>query len=253
MGPAGGVPVARVSLRVGLAVQAGLGATGAGDLDDNDAVLLVLSDHGFCDFRRGVDLNAWLQRHGYLHTLDDGTGGEWLSAVDWTRTTAYAMGLSGIYLNQAGRESRGLVPERQTPALRQELAEALVGLVDPETGEAAIRRVLDSRRVFDGPYTDAGPDLFVGYDRGYRVSWSCARGHVGTEVFEDNDRAWSGDHSVDPAVVPGALWCSRPLSVDDPHLIDLAPTIMSLFGVSPAPHMRGRDLLDHTPPAEPAA
>ena len=208
----------------------------------DDAVLVVLSDHGFCDFRRGVDLNAWLQRHGYLHTLEGQTGGEWLSVVDWTRTTAYAMGLCGIYLNQAGREAHGIVPEEQAPTLRQELVEALSGLVDPETGDTAIRRVWDSYQRFTGPYIDAGPDLFVGYDRGYRVSWTCARGQIGTDVFEDNSRRWSGDHSGDPAVVPGALWCSRPLAVDAPHLIDMAPTIMNLFGVTPPAHMRGRDL-----------
>ena len=220
--------------------------------DGDGAVLLVLSDHGFCDFRRGVDLNAWLRRHGYLHTLDDGDGGEWLSAVDWTRTTAYAMGLSGIYLNQAGREARGIVPEDRAPGLRQELAEALAGLLDPETGETAIRRVWDSYRHFSGPYTDAAPDLFVGYDRGYRVSWSCARGQVGTDLFEDNGRRWSGDHSVDPALVPGALWCSRPLSGAEPHITDLAPTIMKLFGVAPPAHMRGRDLCAD-PEADPEA
>jgi len=213
------------------------------EADGDESVLVVLSDHGFCDFRRGVDLNAWLRRHGYLHTLDDGDGGEWLSAVDWTRTTAYAMGLSGIYLNQAGREARGIVTEDRAPALRQELVEALSRMLDTESDATAIRRVWDSHECFNGPYIDAGPDLFVGYDRGYRVSWSCARGEIGTSIFEDNARCWSGDHSVDPALVPGALWCNRPLSVADPHITDLAPTIMKLFGVAPPSHMRGRDLL----------
>ena len=34
-------------------------------LRDGD-VLMVISDHGFSSFRRGVNLNSWLQREGYL-------------------------------------------------------------------------------------------------------------------------------------------------------------------------------------------
>src|SRR5262249_36821955 len=33
---------------------------------DRETALFVLSDHGFCSFRRGVNLNAWLRENGYL-------------------------------------------------------------------------------------------------------------------------------------------------------------------------------------------
>ena len=33
---------------------------------NRDTALFVMSDHGFKPFRRGVDLNAWLLKHGYL-------------------------------------------------------------------------------------------------------------------------------------------------------------------------------------------
>ena len=38
-------------------------------------MLVVLSDHGFTSFRRGVNLNAWLHENGYLK-LQDGAKGE---------------------------------------------------------------------------------------------------------------------------------------------------------------------------------
>jgi len=68
----------------------------------------VLSDHGFCSFRRGVNLNSWLHREGYL-TLEAGRtiSGEYLEGIDWAKTRAYTFGLSGIYLNLAGREAQG--------------------------------------------------------------------------------------------------------------------------------------------------
>ena len=37
-----------------------------------DTALFVLSDHGFCSFRRGVNLNSWLHQNGYL-TLKNGS------------------------------------------------------------------------------------------------------------------------------------------------------------------------------------
>ena len=78
-------------------------------LGDND-VLWVMSDHGCTSFRRGVNLNAWLREHGYLVLKDDADGTEqWLQSVDWSRTRAYVLGLTGMYVNMKGRESEGIV------------------------------------------------------------------------------------------------------------------------------------------------
>ncbi|MCR6678917.1 alkaline phosphatase family protein, partial [Escherichia marmotae] len=69
-----------------------------GQLDDRD-VLMVVSDHGFNAFRRGVNLNSWLHREGYL-ALKPGSDGraEWLRDVDWSATRAYTVGLTGMFL-----------------------------------------------------------------------------------------------------------------------------------------------------------
>jgi hypothetical protein len=69
---------------------------------------------------------------------------------------------------------------------------------------------------------------------------------VAGPVFEDNVKAWSGDHIVDPRIVPGIVLSSRPIDSDDPHIVDLAPTALELFGVRPAAHMDGRPIFDTT-------
>jgi bisphosphoglycerate-independent phosphoglycerate mutase (AlkP superfamily) len=69
---------------------------------------------------------------------------------------------------------------------------------------------------------------------------------VAGEVFEDNVKAWSGDHIVDPRLVPGILLCNHDVNSNDPHIVDLAPTVLTLFGVRPAAHMDGTTLLDKT-------
>jgi hypothetical protein len=199
----------------------------------DDDYLFVISDHGFCDFSRGVNLNAWLRENGYLTVKDTaGSAGEYFDGVDWSKTKAYAFGLTGIYINQTGRESKGIVPPSETAALRQEIIGKLTGLQDPDRKCQAVFNVHDCHQEYSGPYVSNGPDVIVGYEKGYRASWENAVGRCDGPVFRDNDRPWSGDHCVDPALVPGMLLCNRPLTQNlTPSIMDFAPTILTLFGV----------------------
>jgi len=211
---------------------------------DEDTVLIVMSDHGFTSFRRGVNLNTWLHRNGYLVLKDGAHGGEWLQGVDWARTRAYAMGLAGLYINLKGREAQGIVtrgPEYET--LKQELVRRLNGLQDDETGEVAIRELFDSATLYQGPYRDEAPDLIVGYAAGYRASWESVVGKVGGRPFEENQKSWGGDHCVDPRLVPGILFCNRAIEAGNPSIMDLAPTVLALFGVDGPSYLDGKPLI----------
>ena len=209
-----------------------------------DDVLMVLSDHGFTSFRRGVNLNRWLLENGYL-TLRPGSDGsaEWLRDVDWSRTRAYALGLTGLFLNVKGREAEGIVePGEPAATLKAELIARLTGLMDGEKGTVGIREAFDPAQLYRGPYLENAPDLLLGYDHGYRVSWDCATGVVAGPVFEDNCKAWSGDHCVDPRLVPGVFFCNRAIQAADPALVDIAPTALWLFGLQPPAYMDGKVL-----------
>lgn len=214
-------------------------------LGEGDA-LWVMSDHGCTSFRRGVNLNAWLLDNGYLALKEGADGSEqWLQSVDWSRTRAYAVGLVGIFLNIEGREAHGIVaPGAEAEALKAELRSQLDGLVDDEKGEVAINEAFDTDRLYRGPYKGNAPDLLVGYNHGYRISWDCASGVVAGPVFEDNTKAWSGDHIVDPRLVPGIFLANHPIDKEDPAIIDLAPTALRLFGVRPPAHMEGSPVVD---------
>jgi len=213
---------------------------------DNKSILVVMSDHGFKLFRRGVNLNSWLYKNGYL-SLEDGktTSEEWFKNVDWTKTKAYGLGLGGIYVNQKERESQGIVsPGEEMKALKAELTAKLNGLKDIETGETAINKLFDRDEIPPGPYKDNCPDFIVGYSEGYRVSWDSVTGVVNDTIFEDNTKAWSGDHCIDPRVVPGVLFTTEKLTTDTPAIIDIAPTALELFGVDIPDHMDGHSLID---------
>ncbi len=212
---------------------------------DDKTLLLVISDHGFTQFKRGLNLNTWLRDNGYLF-LEEGRSesGDWLKGVDWERTRAFALGLTGVFINRKGREAKGIVEEGEPlEALRKEISQKLTGVVDPDTGQAAIRRVVETESAFAGPYTYDAPDLLVGYNAGYRTSWDGAMGRVTRLQFEDNTRHWSGDHCVDPALVPGVLFSNRKIRRDNPGLTDIAPTVLKALGVDQPAHMKGRPLI----------
>jgi predicted AlkP superfamily phosphohydrolase/phosphomutase len=207
-------------------------------------VLVVLSDHGFASFRRGVNLNRWLLREGYLRLKPGADGRQpWLRDVDWSGTRAYVLGLTGLFLNVAGREAQGIVaPGAEAAALKQDLMARLRGMQDEADGAVAITEAFDTAALYDGPYLANAPDLIIGYNAGYRISWDGATGVVAGEVFEDNTRPWSGDHGIDPRLVPGVLFCNRRITTPDPSIIDLAPTALGLFGITPPAYMQGRVL-----------
>ncbi|HVS63497.1 MAG TPA: alkaline phosphatase family protein [Thermoanaerobaculia bacterium] len=214
-------------------------------LRDGD-LLMVLSDHGFDSFRRGVNLNRWLLDNGYLVLKQDSDGSEeWLTGVDWSKTRAYALGLSGMFLNLEGREANGIVkPGAEAKRLKAEIIAGLNGLRDDEAGAVGVNEAFASEDVYSGPYLGSAPDLIIGYAPGYRTSWDCATGVVSAPLFEDNVKAWSGDHCIDPRLVPGVFFCSRPIEAVEPSLIDIAPTALELFGIRPPAHMEGRSLFE---------
>ncbi len=209
---------------------------------DNDALLLVVSDHGFKSFARCVNLNAWLHQNGYL-TLKPGKteSGDWFEDVDWSRTRAYTLGLNGLYLNLKGREREGLVqPGAEAEALKQELRTKLDGLTDASSGKIGITELFDCDAMYAGPYVDNAPDLIVGYAAGFRASWDSVMGKVTSQIFEDNLKAWSGDHCIDPRLVPGVLFSNRKIAEEKPAIVDVAPTMLKLFGVAIPGNLDGK-------------
>jgi predicted AlkP superfamily phosphohydrolase/phosphomutase len=207
---------------------------------DDRTLVITLSDHGFGSFRRGVDLNAWLAEKGLLAVLPNEP---FPRNIDWRKTRAYALGLGGIYLNLAGREGHGTVDPTEAAVLKARIAEELTGLVDPEHQQVAVRRVASREDLYRGPHVQAAPDLQVLFGAGYRVSWESSSGGVAPRVFLDNTRTWSGDHTVDPALVPGFLLMNRPFDGAGARLEDFAPTILESLGCQDVAGLEGRGIL----------
>lgn len=221
-----------------------------------DALLIVASDHGFASFRKNIHYNTWLVLNGYM-TLKSGVQvkdrdlemlfdqGQFWENVDWSKTKAYAMGLGEIYINVAGREAQGIVkPGAEYDALKKELQERLVAMVDPATGEHPVRRVLSREQIYRKFDPNMIPDLFAMNNDGYRVSWQTSLGGVPKEIFDENKAVWSGDHcSVDPEIVKGIFFINRKLTGGrEPYIGDIYPTVLSALGVKPPYELDGVEL-----------
>jgi predicted AlkP superfamily phosphohydrolase/phosphomutase len=213
---------------------------------DEETLFIVLSDHGFGSFQRGVNLNTLLFDDGLLALKGGKKPGDdcrdFLLDVDWSRTSAYALGLGGIYLNLEGREAQGRVKPEHAEELKSTIAGRLSGLVDPARGTVAVRRVRAREAVYSGPFVDEAPDLLVYFERGYRASWGTSLGGAPAGHFEDNTKKWSGDHIIDPELVPGVLFMNRPHRQADAALVDLAPTILDALRLPRSQAMEGRSL-----------
>src|ERR1041384_3474618 len=168
---------------------------------------LILSDHGFSDFRKKVHLNRWLLEHGYLYMKN---GSNDLSGVNWDKTTAYAVGLNSLYLNIVGREGQGTVPADQVETLLAEIKSKLLDWKDTDQ-TPIIQRIRLKHETYSGPYTRFGPDLVVVYAPGYRASPETGLGKVPAELLETNTDHWGADHCMDAAVVPGVIFANRDL------------------------------------------
>ena len=213
---------------------------------DEDTTLIVMSDHGFSPFYRGVNLNTWLLEKGYVTLKDPSIQGQLplFLNVDWSATKAYAAGLNGLYVNLEGREQHGVVSTgEEYEQLLDRLEEDLLAMRDDRNDRQAVTLVLRPDRDLEGDHPASGPDLIVGYNWGYRVSWDSPLGEFPRDVFVDNDEPWSGDHAIDYRLVPGILLTNQRITLENPALYDLTVAVLDEFGVSPLPEMIGRDAL----------
>ena len=210
---------------------------------NKDTLFMVISDHGFNSFRYGIDLNRWLEENGYLKMKNGDREEKYLVNVDWSQTRAFAIGLAGIFLNIKGRESKGIVEKgKQAEELCKEIAEKLAKLHDNEANEKPINKVYIAGKIYKGPYSSQAPDLLVGYSRGYRASWDTAIGRTTESIIHKNTKAWSGDHCIDPALIPGVIFCNRPIDTATPRLMDIGPTVLEMFGIKTPGYMDGKAL-----------
>jgi predicted AlkP superfamily phosphohydrolase/phosphomutase len=217
----------------------------------SDTSIMVMSDHGFAPYRRKFALNTWLLENGYLVLKEDfkrelpeedaAYAPVFIqAAVDWSKTRAYGMGFNGLYINQAGRESEGIVSSDDTGPLLLEIKAKLEALRDTDGTTVVLHADLASE-VYSGERLGEAPNILVGYNEGYGNSDEASLGRVPHAVLSDNrGGTFNGSHLMAPEVVQGTLLANFPIILEDPRLEDLTLSILQHYGVAPEPNMDGR-------------
>jgi predicted AlkP superfamily phosphohydrolase/phosphomutase len=129
----------------------------------DDTVVIVVSDHGAKPMAGGICFNEWLKQQGYL-VLDhqpEGIVPLEKCEVDWSRTTAWGSGgyYARLFLNVKGREPDGTIDPADYEKVRDELADRIASITDPEgnsIGSVAYKPEEIYRQV-----NNIAPDLIV--------------------------------------------------------------------------------------------
>ncbi len=239
-----------------------------------DALVLVVSDHGFGAHVGRVFPNVLLREWGYLSwrgrrrerlrrsvrkrlvrfglatapARDTASWGEALRTrsfagtlpIAWRRTRAYVAvaeiyGL--LYLNRRGREPEGVVDDASAPRLLDELAARFLAVRD---GDAPVfSAVLRGTDVYPDDPHGRRPDLVL-------------VPRAGLSVYRDlNPRLWldrypvlGGTHRPDGILLAHGDGVARGTLAHAAELVDVAPTILASAGVPVPADMDGRVLAE---------
>jgi predicted AlkP superfamily phosphohydrolase/phosphomutase len=163
--------------------------------------------------------------------------------VDWSQTVAYSIGHVGqIYVNLKGREPEGIVEEEQYEAVKQQVTDALHQLYHPETGQPLVDRVIPSDQVVHGPYANQGPDLHLVMDGYQTIAFPLFA--TDRRIVTRQIRGDSGCHRLHGVFIAKGPEIEQGKMVENPHIMDLAPTILHLMGLPMLDSMDGRVLTE---------
>jgi predicted AlkP superfamily phosphohydrolase/phosphomutase len=206
-----------------------------------DAVVLVVSDHGAKGMDGGICINEWLIQKGYLVLKEYPKKPSRFNelAVDWSRTRVWGEGgyYGRVFLNVQGREPQGVIPRREYESFRTKLAREIEAIPD-HNGKPIGTKALKPEELYK-KVNSIAPDLIVYFGQ---LRWRSV-GLVGNRTlhtFENDTGPDDANHAEEgiyilagPGIPAGQQW-------HDGQLMDVAPTLLKLFGLAIPPDMQGK-------------
>jgi predicted AlkP superfamily phosphohydrolase/phosphomutase len=211
---------------------------------DPDTAVLVVSDHGAQPLMGGICINEWLMANGYLTLKEPPTEVLALDKVevDWAQTQVWGAGgyYARIFLNVKGREPQGTVAMSDYEALRDELAEKLAQLTDPDGNPLPVK-VFKPQEIYQ-KVRGRAPDLIVYFDD---LAWRSV-GSVGINglyTVENDTGPDDANHAplglmifYDPVAPKGGQ------EIQEAQLYDIMPTLLHRYGLEAPTGLRGKVL-----------
>jgi len=246
-------------------------------LDDNiaellrlvgeDALVVVVSDHGLGPLHWSINANLLLLEWGYLkresriqkmvrrirrrwnrlrgrkkYTLPV----DLRMPVDWARTRAaviVAATYGRVHLNVKGRQRQGCVtPGKEYEALLEELRHRFSELVNPETGEVCFERVVRPKEIWgaDVEDLDSPGDLILVSRPDYTIYRSLRPRPLISPVPHGALQAKHRREGIFAFYGPGV----RSSSTLDANIADIYPTITAALGLAVPEGLDGRPLTE---------
>jgi predicted AlkP superfamily phosphohydrolase/phosphomutase len=128
---------------------------------DRRTLVVIASDHGAIPRGCNLDLEKVLAGAGILALRDD-------ASVDWSNTKAAPLGDAHVFVNLKGREPDGAVDPADYENVREEVINALMDHVEPESGKHPIAFALrrEDARIL-GLYGDHVGDVIFCVEPGH--------------------------------------------------------------------------------------
>ena len=178
------------------------------------------------------------------------------ASIDWARTKAYCSEVlaapPSIWINLKGVKPMGTVDPTEYPELIEFIIKKVHELKDPRTGQPVVARVYRRDEIFHGPFAAEGADLVI--------DWWNEDSLLGTEPSFPEERddpplmirehkpsgksEWGGTHRLQGILVAAGPAMKKDAKIENARLIDLAPTLLHLFGVAVPEDMDGHVLVD---------
>jgi predicted AlkP superfamily phosphohydrolase/phosphomutase len=208
-----------------------------------DAIVLVVSDHGAKGMEGGICINEWLIQRGYLVLKEYPKRPTRFAdlAVDWSRTRAWGEGgyYGRVFLNVQGREPQGVIPAEEHQGFVDRLADEIEAIPDDQ-GRSLGTKALQPRDLYR-QVNGVAPDLLT-YFGGLRWRSVGMIGSGAIHTFENDTGPDEANHAEEGLFVLAGPGVPASHHCRGAQLMDIAPTLLQLFGLEIPKDMQGKAL-----------
>ncbi|NJE02074.1 alkaline phosphatase family protein [Thermococcus sp. JdF3] len=248
-----------------------------------DTIIMLMSDHGFCELNRYFNITRWLYDMGYIKLKKKEESPENFTSsllmkigitqasilrvlrklrLDWIRkylpirlksklpASSVEIDLKeslvypGILFTGASQylsiNREKVHDEIEYKRLVDELVSKLSNLKDPETGEPVIEAIYLKEEIYSGPYLPEAPDIVFLLKRGYGLTTFL---DLSGPVFESVNSSF-GTHHINGIFLACGPGIKEGHEIRPAEIIDVAPTILHIFGIPIPDDMDGKVLME---------
>lgn len=213
------------------------------ELIEDDTAVLLVSDHGAQRLDGGFCVNEWLYCEGLLALKNRPSQPTPFSPnlVDWSKTKVWSEGgyYARIFFNVEGREPTGTIRAAEYESFRAEMKSRLE-LIKDDRGQLMGSLVFRPEEIYRN-VRNVAPDLIVHFGG---LFWRSIGGVGYKDLYlQENDTGPDDcNHAQFGTFILNAPNLPLKGEIQNAHLLDLAPTLLSLAGHSVPETMQGRVL-----------